>query len=144
MITLLLYLFQQSTEKPFFFNLFGSTEPSSSITQDVTDTRIITTAKKYKNYNIQHIPRNRIKNTTTKTTTTTTTSTTTTTTNTTTSNIIFESNEEIDFSVCHPENNPACVLDQVYSCSTSKECDEKGKCERKTVCGIKYFSKVKE
>ena len=142
MITLLLYLFQQSTEKPFFFNLFGSTEPSNSITQDITDARVVTTAKGYKNYNnIKHIPRNRIKATTTPTTTTTTSTTTTTNKS---SNIIFESNEEIDFSVCHPENNPKCVLDQVYSCSTSKECDEKGKCERKTVCGIKYFSKVKE
>ena len=121
-ITLLLHLIPHSKEKPFFSNLFGRTEPSlssSSIFKDTTKTK-------------------------TTTTTTTTTTVPTSTTTTTASNIIFESNEDIDFSVCHPENNPVCVLDQVYSCSTSRECDEKGKCKRKTVCGIKYFSKIKE
>lgn len=129
-LTLLLHLLQLSVEKSFFFNLFSSTEPSHS--------------SRNKDYSI--IPRNSIGVSITKTTSTTTTTTTVATTTTTTnpSNIIFESNEDIDFSVCHPENNPDCVLDHVYSCLTSKECDGKGKCKRKTVCGIKYFSKVKE
>ena len=90
--------------------------------------------------------------TTTSTTklTTTSTSTITSTTKTTTTatskpnNIVFESNEDIDLSACHPDRNPACIVDTVYSCTTLDYCEEKnGKCGRKTVCGTKHSSKLK-
>ena len=142
--TLILYLFHLSSEKPLISNWFWSTGPSHSSNnkiQESKETRMALNLDGYQNY-YSFIKTTDIK----KTTATTTTTTTTTTISTTTiaSNIIFESNENIDFSVCHPENNPECVLDQVYSCTTSKDCDERGKCERKTVCGIRYFSKLKD
>ena len=168
-ITLCVNLFRLSSEKPAFLNWFGRTEPRRSsnnltmIIQDLTrryekqETIIAKISERLKNNDkFKKTSRNRNSTTTaTQITTTATTSTKripkfrttkTTTTRTTVkpSNIIFESNEDIDFSVCHPETNPACVLDQVYSCTTSKECDATGKCERKTVCGVKYLSIIKE
>ena len=149
-IITLLYLFQPSTEKPLFLNWFGRTEPrrsSNNITVIIQDTRISKVPERLKNCDkFKKTLRNRIRTTTTKITPTATTPTPKIPkirTKIKPSNIIFESNEDIDFSVCHPENNQACVLDQVYSCTTSKECDESGKCERKTVCGIKFLSKHK-
>ena len=173
-ITLSLYLCQLSSEKPGFLNWFGGTEPArrssdnlTMIIQDLTrrykmqETQITKLSKRLKKYDkFKKTSRNRFRPTTTKTTTaattlstrnkiirTTQTTTSTTSTTTTTmrpSNIIFESNEDIDFSACHPDDNQACVLDQVYSCTTSKECDESGRCERKSVCGIKLLSKIKD
>ena len=167
-ITLCLYLLQLSSEKPAFLNWFGSTEPHQSsnnitmIIQDLTrryekqETIMTKISERLQNYDKFKKTRNRNRTTTsTKITTTATTPTTripkfittktpTTTTTVKPSNIIFESNEDIDFSVCHPETNPACVLDQVYSCTTSIECNESGKCERQTVCGMKFMSKIKE
>jgi len=168
-ITLCLYLFQLSSEKPAFLNWFGRTEPRRSsnnltmIIQDLTrryekqETIITKISERLKNNDkFKKTSRNRNRTTTTtkmKTSATTpttripkfrTTKTTTTTTTVKPSNIIFQSNEDIDFTVCHPETNPACVLDQVYSCTTSKECDASGKCERQTVCGIKFLSKIIE
>ena len=149
-ITLSLYLFQPSSEKPFFLNWFGRTEPRRSsnnisvIIQDLTDPRITKIPERSTNCDkFKKTSRNRIRTTTTTATTTTTPKIPKIRTKNKPRNIIFESNEDIDFSVCHPENNQACVLDQVYSCTTSKECDESGKCERKTVCGIKFLSKNK-